>query len=252
MANQAPPRIFSRDRRIAGLRRARVRQGQRDAARYILDDMIEDVLDRLEFIRLSPRRVLVIGDWTGTLALSLGGAGSQVDEHDVATLDEESPLEGEPYDLIVSLSSLDRVNDLPGALLHLRNALADEGMMMASFVGAGSLPNLRRAMLAAEPDRPAARMHPLVDNQAASALMQRALFKRQVVDSRTLTVSFGSLERLVSDLRDQGLGSALASAPPPLGKAALERAETAFRQSANKQGRVLESFEILTLTGWKD
>lgn len=252
MANQAPPRIFSRDRRIAGLRRARVRQGQRDAARYILDDMIEDVLDRLEFIRLSPRRVLVIGDWTGTLALSLGGAGSQVDEHDVTTLDEESPLEGEPYDLIVSLSSLDRVNDLPGALLHLRNALADEGMMMASFVGAGSLPNLRRAMLAAEPDRPAARMHPLVDNQAASALMQRALFKRQVVDSRTLTVSFGSLERLVSDLRDQGLGSALASAPPPLGKAALERAETAFRQSANKQGRVLESFEILTLTGWKD
>ncbi|MEC8772942.1 MAG: methyltransferase, partial [Pseudomonadota bacterium] len=129
MATTAPPRIFSRDRRIAGLRRARIRQAHSDAARYILDDMIEDVLDRLEFIRLAPRRVLVIGDWTGTLALSLRGAGAQVDEHDAASLDEESPIDGAPYDLVVSLASLDRVNDLPGALLHMRNALADEGLM---------------------------------------------------------------------------------------------------------------------------
>ncbi|MFW2350580.1 class I SAM-dependent methyltransferase [Qipengyuania sp.] len=252
MAQQAPPRIFSRRRRIAGLRRARVRQAHRNAARYILDDMVEDVLDRLEFVRMNPRRVLVVGDWTGTLALSLRGAGAQVEEEDVASLDEESPIAGAPYDLVVSLASLDRVNDLPGALLHIRNALAEGGMMIASFLGTGSLSNLRRAMLAAEPDRPAARMHPLVDNQAAAALLQRALFKRQVVDSRTLTVSFGSLDRLVSDLRDQALGGALASAPPALGKAALERAETAFRKTANTKGRVLESFEILTLTGWKD
>lgn len=252
MASPLPPRIFSRARRIAGLRRARVRQAHRDAARYILDDMVEDVLDRLEFVGLHPRRVLVIGDWTGTLALSLRGAGAEVDEHDVATIDEEQPVAGAPYELIVSLASLDRVNDLPGALLHLRHALADGGMLIASFLGAGSLPNLRRAMLAAEPDRPAARMHPLVDNRAASALLERSLFRRQVVDGRTLTASFGSLERLVSDLRDQGLGSALASVPPPLGKAALERAETSFRQTANKAGRILESFEILTLTGWKD
>ncbi len=103
MTSHAPPRIFSRQRRIAGLRRARVRQAHRDAARYILDDMVEDVLDRLEFIRLSPGRVLVIGDWTGTLALSLRGAGAEVDEHDAASLDEERPLDGGPYDLIVSL-----------------------------------------------------------------------------------------------------------------------------------------------------
>ena len=134
----------------------------------------------------------------------------------------------------------------------MRNALADEGMMIASFLGAGSLPNLRRAMLAAEPDRPAARMHPLVDNQAASALLQRALFKRQVVDGRSLSVSYGALDRLVSDLRDQALTSSLASTPPALGKTAKARAEAAFLEARNGKGRVLETFEILTLTGWKD
>ncbi|PZT92231.1 MAG: methyltransferase [Citromicrobium sp.] len=252
MESGAPPQIFSRRRRIAGLRRARVRQSQRDAARYILADMVEDIIDRLEFMRLEPKRVLIIGDWTGTLALSLSGNGTLVRETDVAELDEERPIEGGPYDLIVSLASLERVNDLPGALLHLRAALDRGGLLIASIVGAGSLANLRRAMIAAEPDRATARMHPLVDNVAASALMQRALFRRQVVDSRTLTVSFGSLDRLVSDLRDQGLGSNLASMPPPLDRKGLERARDTFKANADKRGRVLETFEILTLTGWKD
>ncbi|MDG5749393.1 methyltransferase [Qipengyuania sp. XHP0207] len=252
MASKPPPRIFSRERRIAGLRRARVRQSQRDAARYVLQDMVEDVLERLEFMRLSPGRALVVGDWTGTLALSLRGLGAPVEEADVATLDEEAPLLGGPYDLIVSLASLDRVNDLPGALLHLRGALDDGGILIASVVGAGSLPNLRRAMIASEPDRPAARMHPLIDNAAASALLQRALFRRQVVDGRSLSVSYASLDRLVSDLRDQGLGSSLASPAPPLGRTALERAREAFLQTANSKGRVVETFEVLTLTGWRD
>lgn len=247
----APPRIFSRARRIAGQRRARVRQSQADAARYVIEDMVEDVLERLEFMRLAPKNVLVIGDLSGLLALSLRGSGAQVREEDVSSLDEEEPIEGS-YDLIVSLASLDRINDLPGALLHLRNALGEGGIMIASLIGAGSLVNLRRAMIAAEPDRPAARMHPLVDTQAASALMQRALFRRQVVDSRTLTVAYRYLDRLVSDLRDQALGSCLVEPAPPLGKAALKRAEAAFRQAANDKERTLETFEILTLTGWKD
>ncbi len=213
--------------------------------------MVEDVLERLEFMRLEPDRVLVIGDWTGTLALSLGGRGAAVTEADVRTIDEEQPLDGGPYNLIVSLASVERVNDLPGALLHLHMALAPGGIMIASVVGAGSLPNLRRAMIAAEPDRPAARMHPLIDNRAASALLQRAMFGRQVVDSRTLTVAYRSLDKLVSDLRDQGLGNCLTSAAPPLDKEAVARARSAFMQTANKQGRVLEDFEIMTLTGWK-
>ena len=121
---------------MAGYRRALVRQSQRDAARYVLDDMVEDILDRLEFMRFEPARVLVIGDWTGTLALSLRGRGSQVEEANVRTIDEEKPIGDGSYDLIVSLASLGRVNDLPGALLHLRTALAEGGIVIASLIGA--------------------------------------------------------------------------------------------------------------------
>lgn len=246
-----PPQIFSRRRRIAALERAMVRQSERDAARYVLQEMIEDVLERLEFMRLTPRRALVIGDWTGTLALSLGGAGTKVESGDVRTIDEERPHETGRYDLVVSLASLDRVNDLPGALLHLRGALAPGGIMIATMVGAGSLPHLRRAMLAAEPERPAPRMHPLIDSRAAAGLLQRAGFTRQVVDGRTMTVAYSSLDRLVSDLRDQGFGNALRNPAPALDRQAMERARAAFLSGVNGQGRVEESFEIITLTGWK-
>ena len=251
MSERVPPQIFSRDRRKAGLRRALVRQSHGGAARFLFDDLIEDILERLEFMRLQPKRVMIIGDLTGMLALSLRGRRAEVIEETIQTLDEEQPLPAGPFDLIVSLLSLDRTNDLPGALLHMRNALADNGLLIASLIGAGSLAHLRRAMIAAQPDKPAPRMHPLVDTAAASALMQRALFKRQVVDSHRIEVAYSSLDSLVSDLRDQGLTSSLAKSAPPIGKAALHLAREAFKKAANQRGRVIESFEILTLTGWK-
>jgi hypothetical protein len=51
-------------------------------------------------------------------------------------------------------------------------------------------------------------------------------------------------------LRAQGLSNVLADPGPVLGKAALARAREAFA-AAGKDGRTVERFEILTLSGWK-
>ena len=104
-------------------------------------------------------------------------------------------------------------------------------------------------MFAAEPDRPAARIHPLVDPRAAPGLLQRAGWKDPVVDTHALTVRYSSLDRLVADLRDQGLGNALAKPAAPLGKAALALARSAFAARADADGKTPETFEIVTLTG---
>lgn len=252
MTQRTPPRIFSRTRRIAAFERAVHRQVSPDAARFVLDDMVDDVLDRLAFMRLQPAHVLIIGDLTGRLACSLQGSAGSVQQADVRSLDEEAPLPGGGYDLIVSLASIAQVNDLPGALIHARDGLAKDGIFLASMVGAGSLANLRKAMIAAEPERTAARLHPLVDTESASALMQRAGFRRQVVDHHTMRVAYRSMQRLVGDLRDQGLGNVLLDSAPPLSRTATRRAADAFLQATNPEGQVIETFEILTLTGWKD
>ncbi len=246
MTASAPPLIFAPARRAAARQRAIRLQKAPDAARYLIDDMVEDVLERLAFVRHAPQRALVVGDWTGALAAQLRAQGCAVTEADPATgFDEERPYPETGFDLIASLATLDTVNDLPGALIHLRGALAPGGLAIASFIGAGSLEQLRSAMLAADGERPAPRLHPAIDVRAGGQLLQRAGWAQPVVDSRSLEVRFSSLASLIADLRAQGLGNVLARSGPPLGKAALARAAAAFG------ARRLERFEIVTLSGWK-
>lgn len=251
MASQIPPRIFDPRRRLAVRRRMLRNQQRPDAPRYLLDDMIEDVTERLTFLRHEPRRALLIGDLGAALAKALTADGTQVTSAEPGDgFDEEAPFPVCDFDFIASLGTLDTVNDLPGALVHIRTALAPGGLMIASFPGAGSLPALRDAMLAADADRPAPRVHPMVDVRAGAQLVQRTGFADPVADSRHLDVAFRSFERAVADLRAQGHTNVLADPGAPLGKAAHARAIEAYRAAA-VDGRTVERFEILTLSGWR-
>lgn len=241
-----PPEIFAPSRRIAARQRARRLQSRPDAARYLLDDMIEDVLERLAFLRTEPRNALIIGDWTGSLAAQLRLQGCRVQEAEPADgFAEDSPLPETGFDLIASLGTLDTVNDLPGALIHIRNALAPNGLAIASFIGAGSLPQLRAAMLAADGDRPAPRLHPMVDVRAGGQLLQRAGWGDPVIDSRSLDVRFRTLDSLIADLRAQALSNVLSRSGPPFNRSGMATARAAFGT------RTVERFEILTLSGWR-
>lgn len=238
-------------RRAAKWARLVTRSKAPDATDYLLRDAVDDVVERMDFMRLAPKKALIVGDWTGLLASVLQARGAEVECHPIGAFDEERPIEGGPYDLVIHLLGLATVNDLPGALIHSKNALAEGGLMIATFPGAGSLPKLREAMLAADGERPAARIHPMVDNQSAAGLLQRAGFTRQVVDSHTLSVRFSSLDRLVSDLRDHGMNNALLNSAPHICREGLHRAKLAFKALADEDGKVKESFEMMTLTGWK-
>ena len=245
MAQPAPPVIFSPTRRLA-LRR-RMLRAQRDplAPRYLLDDMVADMIERIAFLRHTPRRVLAIGD-LGAIGAALASAECEVTGLDPAAhFDQEAPYPVSGFDTVISLSTLDTANDLPGALIHLRNALAPGGLALASFIGAGSLQNLRAAMLAADGERPAPRLHPAVDVRAGGQLLQRAGWSDPVVDSRSLAVRFSSLTSLVGDLRAQGLSNCLDRPGPPFSKTQFTIANQSFGTGT------AESFEILTLTGWK-
>ena len=244
MSSQVP-HIFDEVRRRARHRRALARQQRPDAARWLLEAMSEDVIERLGFLRWQDERALISGLGSERVAEALGRTKAE-------PIDYARPLAGGPYDLIVSLGELDTIDDLPGALILLRAALAPGGLLLATMLGAGSLPALRAALLAADGERPAARVHPQLDERAASALLQRAGFQRQVVDHHALTVRYRTLSRLVADLRDQGLTAVLADRAPPLGKAALALARSSFTEATEADGKTSETFEVLTLTAWKD
>lgn len=246
VTGQTPPQIFAPQRRLAVRRRALALQARPGAADYLMADMAEDLIERLGFLRHAPKRALLIGMVPDDLVAQLRAQGANVTLAEPAEgFAEEEPFPETGFDLIASFGTLDTVNDLPGALIHIRNALAPGGLAIASFVGAGSLPVLRAAMLEADGDRPAPRLHPVVDVRAGGQLLQRAGWADPVIDSRPLDVRFSNLASLLADLRAQGLTNVLAQSGPSLSRNQYSLANKAFGAGT------VERFEILTLSGWK-
>lgn len=246
MTGQTPPQIFSPQRRLAARCRALALQTRTGAADYLMADMAEDLTERLAFLRHEPKRVLLVGQAPDSLVTDLSGQGAAVTRAEPAKgFAEEQPFPETGFDLIASFGTLDTVNDLPGALIHIRSALAPGGLAIASFVGAGSLPALRAAMLAADGERPAPRIHPAVDVRAGGQLLQRAGWADPVIDSRPLDVRFRNLDSLIADLRAQALTNVLVNPGPALSRRQLETARQAFGVAT------IERFEIVTLSGWR-
>ena len=245
------PNIFTRKRMAAKFARSRARQSRSDAANFLSEAIAEDFAERMDFMQLSPGKALVVGDSENGLEARLKAMGAEVTAALLGDFDEEVPGKDSGFDVFLHSMGLGMVNDLPGALIHARHSLAENGLFFAAFLGAGSLPVLRQLALIADGERPAARMHPLVDNRAGTALLERAGFKRQVVDSYPLNVRYSSLSQLVEDLRDHGLTASLTSAAPPLTRKGWGMAVAAFDDLRDADGKVTERFEILTLTGWR-
>jgi len=87
-----PPQIFSPKRRAAIRRRMLALQAGADPVRYLHEDVAEDVIERLGFLRHQPARTLIIGDAGSILAQAIAPTGTQI------TADPDFPLE-QPWPL---------------------------------------------------------------------------------------------------------------------------------------------------------
>ena len=229
---------------------------------FLYRAMLEELLDRLADVQRDLPEVLVIGCPDGSARSALEAMGKRVVCADpgfaaaraqggVQADEDALPFADESFDLVIACGTLDSVNDLPGALILIRRVLRPDGLMLAAFTGAGTLPRLRAALMAGEGDRPAQHIHPQVDVRSAGDLLSRAGFAMPVADSETLTVRYGDILRLMHDLRGMGAGNVLTSRPPALSRDVLMGAAQHFAQAADDDGRTPEQMAILYLSGWK-
>lgn len=256
------PEIF--DRALRRLRRDRA-QPAFAAHAFVRDAIVEGLLDRLDGVTRRFARALDLGCADGSLGRALAARGIETLSCDAGArfaraaggvqCDEDRlPFADGSVDLIVSAGVLDQVDDLPGALILCRRILRPDGLLLAGFVGAGSLPRLRAAVRAADDAMGGAvppRLHPLIDVRAAGDLLARAGFVLPVADSERLDVGYADPLRLIADLRGMAAGNLLAGQRPPwIGRARLARLAEAFAAQADADGRVRERFELTFMTGW--
>lgn len=252
------PKIFDPERR----RRRRDRAASGFAAHDFLHTrMADELLDRLDAVRRPFATALDLGCLDGRIGRALATRGLATVSADpgfrfarAATgvqCDEDMlPFADGSFDLVTAAGGLDSVNDLPGALLLIRRALRPDGLFLGAMFGAGSLPRLRAALLASDPDRAVARLHPQIDVRSAGDLLARAGFALPVADGERVMVRYGSIFPLLADLRGSGTSNVLAGATLPLGRAALARAAATFESFADADGKVSETIEIVHMLGW--
>jgi NADH dehydrogenase [ubiquinone] 1 alpha subcomplex assembly factor 5 len=266
VTENAPPIIFCEQRKSALRNRAGQRAiqnaGQSAAHdQFLLHYIAEELHARLSMVSRDFAHVLIIGPIAafadtimhGRKAIVECAALSEAECSNGAILfsgDGHMPIAPDSYDLIITAATLDSANDVPGALIQMRRGLRPDGLFLGTLFGAGTLAALKSAMLAASDDQAQPHIHPQIEIRQAADLMQRTGFALPVADLDCVETYYSDWRRLVDDLRNIGVGNALAGPRRYLGRNFPAQLDRAWAQMADGSGRVLESFNLLHLSGW--
>jgi malonyl-CoA O-methyltransferase len=242
-----------------------------DAAAILQSRVRDELLDRLEVVRLEPTVVLDLGAGTGhaSLALKRRYRGAQVVALDLAPgmLQEAGrrqtllrrfrrvcadaaalPLGTDSVDLVFSNLMLQWCNDPDAVFGECRRVLKPGGLLTFTTFGPDTLVELRRAWDAAADGRTHVNrfidMHDLGDALVRSGLVE------PVMDVERYTLTYATVQDLMRDLKAIGAHNANAGRPRGLtGKGALERMAAEY-ETHRREGRLPATYEVVFGQAW--
>jgi malonyl-CoA O-methyltransferase len=216
------------------------------------------MLERLDYVKLAPRRILDAGsgppgnplrkrypradcialDFSHAMLRSARSWFSFLKKNRSICGDmERLPLADDSMDLVWSNMALHWVAEPPAALREFERVLAPAGLLMFSTLGPDTLRELRQVA-------GAARVHQFLDMHDLGDMLVAAGFSAPVMDMEMLTIAYPAADGLLRDLRASGQTSARADRPRGLtGKGFGARLRGAVAANA--------TFEVVYGHAWK-
>ena len=215
------------------------------------------MLERLDYVKLAPRRILDAGSGPPQRLLGKRYPGAEVVALDfsigmlragrrrfeffrkplsICADLERVPLAAGALDLVWSNMALHWVSDPLAVLRELERVLAPEGLLMFSTLGPDTLKELKAA---AGP----ARVHAFLDMHDIGDMLVGAGFSAPVIDMEMLTLRYADAARLVADLRASGQANVRLDRKRGLSGRAFRSRVLAAQPSA--------SFEVIYGHAWK-
>lgn len=269
---------FQLDRQLVRRRAARA------AASYAGADLLAREIgrrmgERLDYIRLDPRRILDLGcgpgadqpilnarfpeatylgmDFAlpmlrpgraaGNFLQRLFGNRQRPTGHSIAADAEALPLARASISLVWSNLMLNWLHDPMPALREIHRVLEINGLVMFSTLGPDTLKELRSALPATRGER----VHRFIDMHDLGDALVRAGFSDPVMDMELVTLTYPDLNGLLQDLRDSGGTNAARGRPRGLtGKTAWAAARAAY-QTLVRESRLPATFEVIQGHAWK-
>lgn len=247
-----------------------------DAVAVLQREVGRRMLERLDYVKIAPARVLDLGCGTGASLAALGerypkarvlgadcseamlGVGSARGSRlrwllpflrGSALLAADAyalPLKSGSVGLIWSNLLLHWLDDARPAFREMQRTLDVGGLLMFSTFGPDTLKELRAAF--SDGDEHTQRF---VDMHVYGDMLLECGFADPVMDVETLTLTYASLGDLFRDLRQSGSNCAMQARRHALmGRAAWRAACSQYEQLA-KDGRLPATFELIYGHAWK-
>ncbi len=247
-----------------------------DAAAVLQHEVCRRSLERLDFIRLDPARILDAGcgtgnAWRGLMARYPDARLAALDlapgmlQQASATLPwhqrllrrapatvcgdlEQLPLAGGCIDLAWSNLALQWVNALPRAFAEMRRVLAPGGLFLFTTFGPDTLKELRAAQSVGDDH---VHVSGFIDMHDIGDLLVQAGFADPVIDMESFTLTYADVKSLMRDLKAIGAHNAAAQRQQGLSGKRWLASVTRNYEVLRKDGKLPATFEVVYGHAWR-
>jgi malonyl-CoA O-methyltransferase len=248
-----------------------------DAAAVLQREVCTRMLERLDYMKLQPSRVLDVGSGTGWGTRQLG---ERYPKADITALDiaigmlrvargtsgwwkklfagkresflcadvEALPLAANSVDMMWSNLALQWCNDLPATFVELHRVLKVEGLIIFSSFGVDTLHELRTAFHDVDDYN---HLNRFADMHDIGDMLVAAGFTDPVMEMERITLTYDDVRAVMQDLKSIGAHNATAGrASGLMGKAAWRRITENYEKMRH-DGKLPATFEIIYGHAWK-
>jgi malonyl-CoA O-methyltransferase len=242
-----------------------------DAAAVLQSTVRDELLHRLEVLRMEPEVVVDLGAGTGqaSIALKRKYPGGRVVAMDIAhgmllqarrrqtllrrfdrvVADAAAlPLGNASVDMLFSSLMLQWCNDPDRVLRECRRVLRPGGVLHFTTLGPDTLIELRKSWQSADPSH--AHVNRFIDMHDLGDALMRAGFAEPVLDVERYTLTYDDARGLMRDLKAIGAHNATAGRARGLtGKSTLARMLAAY-EGFRREGKLPATYEVIFAQAW--